>query len=100
MCFVSFDILTDSVILIFLIIRLHMQARKAYAKCYHSRFYVIQLCYRYIYKMGFVDWYLYIFIYSLNDKTTSLWKNCFVIFIWIEMTVVTYLFLFILISVQ
>ena len=97
MCCVSFGILTDSVIILFTMTRLHMQAHKAYAKCYHSHLYMIQLCYSSTYGMGFTDWYtqtyIYIYTYMLKEKNTSLWK-IFCLFIWREMTSVWLLYFF------
>ena len=49
---------------------LHMQARKSYARCYFSRPHFIQLRYSRVYRMGFVEWYIYLFIYSLKEKKT------------------------------
>ena len=69
-CFLLFGILTDSIFLLFSVIRLH----KAYAKHYHSHLYVTLLHYIPVYIMVSVDCYLFYFIKRENNlvmKKTS-----------------------------
>ena len=62
---------------------LYIQDRKAYAKCYFSYSYIIQLHYSSIHRMGFAD----IYIYLLKEKKTFSWEKQFCLyFIWIEIT--------------
>ena len=70
-CCVSFGVLTDSCIIFFLVMSLHMQARKLYAKCCRSHFYVIQMRYSSICRMGFVYIYIYLFIKIENNLVTE-----------------------------
>ena len=65
---VSFEILTDSIIIIFPMTSLHMQARKAHDECYRYHLFIIQLCYSSVYRMRFVDIYIYIYRYKQRKR--------------------------------
>ena len=88
---VSFFILTDSVIILSVVMSFHTQAYKAHAKCYLSHSYIIQLHYRFINIMDFVGKYIYTYI---RTKMTLSWKNLLFIYLKRNDPVMTSLFLY------
>ena len=87
MCFVSFGILPDFVILCFAMTTLHMQTPKVNDKCYLSHSYAIMQRYSSVYRMVFED--VYICIYQ--DRKHLHLVTYFYIYLNINDPVITYL---------
>ena len=94
MCCSSFIILTDSIIIFCVWIRLIMQAHNVYVKCYRSHLYLIQLRYSSLNRIEFSGLYAYAYIYEIENEL-FLKKNLLLYLLNINDLVMNYLHFFV-----